>query len=123
VRGVYGEHGGGADQGGDGEAESAHTRRRVIVLIILLTCLLSYGETFTPPPHWDILKITAGGVSKPHAMLACVDKGMQPIPCREETVPTKIHLRRVVQPQAGHHIEIPQGCTASMEVTAVEEKP
>lgn len=77
------------------------------MLTILLTCLLSAWDTFTPPPQWEVVKIVAVPSS---SMTYCLAVSCNPSSDKQRAH-TEIHLRRTIKP--GDEVKPPDGCTLS----------
>ena len=88
------------------------------MLVLIATCLLAAGATFTPLPEWTITEIVGGG--KPQIShiwlpsLSCINKAGELTPCAETDYSTRITMRRALAP--GQIAEPPQRCTLKIEV-------
>ena len=89
------------------------------MLILIATCLLAAGTTFTPAPEWTITEIMGGG-GRPEGPflimhpITCMDKTGLPTICPEPDRLTRITTQRLLAP--GQVAEPPQGCTLKVEV-------
>jgi hypothetical protein len=96
------------------------------MMTILLTCLLTAGATFTPPPQWEIVRIVAPestfGRVLTHGPI-CVTQGsmLDCPPVTEGGIPTyaRIELRRTLK--LGERVTGPEGCTLSIEAPGGEK--
>ena len=82
------------------------------MLTVLVTCLVLASATFTPPAGWEILKIVGG--RHEDSLALCVNLHGAVRKCDEAPYNrTQVHLRREIKP--GEIIDLPQGCTVSVE--------